>query len=108
MKNTVTALGHKFLTLTGGSMRYFALVSMLAFAAPVAAQSASGPTDRGSKLIAGSANFSRASSEGRSATSISLQPVLLHFIANRVAIGGEVGLGYTDHASGETTSWRLG
>ena len=89
-------------------MRLFALLSVLAFATPIGAQSASGPTDRGSKLIAGSANFSRASSEGQSVTSINLQPILLHFIANRVAIGGEVGLGYTDHANGETTSWRLG
>jgi outer membrane protein len=82
---------------------------MLVLTTPMAAQSArSGATDRGSMLIAGSASLSHTSGEGSSATNMSLQPSLHYFVANRIALGGELGYSYTDFDNGSATSWRLG
>ena len=90
-------------------MRSFAGLSVLLFALPLAAQTTpSGPTDRGSKLIGGTASVERTSSEGSTSTSFSVQPTVLFFVANRVAIGGEVGLSYFDHENGNATSWFIG
>ena len=90
-------------------MRWYAGLSMLMFALPVAAQtSPSGPTDRGSKILGGTAGVERTSSEGSTSFSFSVAPVLLLFVADRVAIGGEVGFGYFDHENGNTTSWQVG
>jgi hypothetical protein len=90
-------------------MRWYATLSMLMFALPLAAQTApSGPPDRGSKILGGTAGVERTSSEGSTAFSFSVQPTLLFFVANRVALGGEVGLGYFDHENGNTTSWQIG
>ena len=88
-------------------MRRLVPLFILVLAAPAAAQTG-GPTDRGSWVLGGSASLSRNETDGRSATSISLAPSLLRFIANNVAVGGEIGLGYTDTDLGSTQSWRIG
>jgi hypothetical protein len=93
---------------SGGAMRFITGLCVLVISTPLAGQSApTGPTDRGSKIIGGTASVSHTSGGGGS-TGISLQPSLLHFIADRVALGGGVGLGYSDNDNGSTTSWRLG
>lgn len=89
-------------------MRLYIHSWILLLAAPVAAQSAVGPTERGSVMLAGSASLSRSDIEGNKTTSISLQPNVLYFVANRVAIGGQLGVGYSDRENGETTAWTLG
>lgn len=89
-------------------MRRLVTLFILALAAPAAAQTAGGPTDRGSWVLGGSASLSRTESDGRSATGISLAPSVLRFIANRLAVGGEVGLNYTDTDGGNSQSWRVG
>ena len=89
-------------------MRFVISLSLLVISTPLAGQSApDAPTDRGSRIIGGTASVSHTSGGGGS-TGISVAPSLLYFLADRVALGGGVGLGYSDHDNGSTTSWRLG
>jgi hypothetical protein len=81
---------------------------MFLLATPLAAQSATGPNERGSMILAGSANVSRSESDGNESTSISVQPNILYFVANRLAIGGQLGFGSANHENGETSSWTVG
>lgn len=90
-------------------MRFYAGLSMLLLATSMAAQSARpGPTDRGSMLIAGSGSVSHTSGDGSSATNLSIQPSIHYFVANRIALGGELGYSYTDFENGSANSWRVG
>ena len=90
-------------------MRLYASLFTMLFALPLSAQTApSGPTDRGSKIIGGTAAVERTSIEGSTAFNFALQPSLLFFVADRVALGGEVSLGYFDHENANTTSWSIG
>jgi hypothetical protein len=89
-------------------MRRFVPLLVLVLATPAAAQTAGGPTDRGSWVLGGTASLSRSENDGRSATGISLAPSVLRFIANRIAVGGEFGLSYTDTDAGSSRSWRVG
>lgn len=89
-------------------MRFALCLSLVVISTPLAGQSApDAPTDRGSRIIGGTASVSHTSGGGGS-TGISVSPSLLYFLADRVALGGGVGLGYSDHDNGSTTSWRLG
>ena len=88
-------------------MRSF-LFAILVFTIPASAQTVAGPTDRGSLIIDGSASVSRSETEGQSSTNISVQPGLLRFISSGLAIGGRLGLGYSDHETGSSSSWRVG
>jgi hypothetical protein len=89
-------------------MRRLVLLFILALATPAAAQTAGGPTDRGSWVLGGTASLSRTETDGRESTGISLAPSILRFVANNLAVGGEIGLGYTDTDGGSTQSWRVG
>ena len=82
----------------------------LTIAPAIAAQSPSLPTaiSKGSKLIAGSAQLVRSSSEGGDATTISVSPNILFFVADRVALGGEASLSHTTSDGFSSTSWTLG
>lgn len=79
--------------------------------APTQAQSR-GPTDRGSMLVGGTANVSRSTSEvgdsESTSTGVSLNPMLLYFVAPRVAIGGQLGLSRLSYDDGSSSSWLLG
>jgi hypothetical protein len=89
-------------------MRFALCLSLVLYSTPLAGQSApDAPTERGSRIIGGTASVSHTSGGGGS-TGISVSPSLLYFLADRVALGGGVGLGYSDHDNGSTTSWRLG
>lgn len=48
------------------------------------------PTDKGATWIGGTAGFSSVSSEGATATSITLSPSVSHFVSNNIFIGGTV------------------
>ena len=90
-------------------MRCYAGLTMVLLATPLAAQtSPSGPTDRGSKILGGTAGVERTSSDGSDSFSFSVQPQFLFFVQNRLALGGEIGLGYFDHENGNTTTWSIG
>ena len=78
----------------------------------IAAAQSSGPVDRGSWLVGGSGRFSRQKFEVGSgevtSTTFELSPNLLYFIANRVAIGGQLEVSTTDTESGGGTTWFIG
>lgn len=89
-------------------MRLVICWSLLVISTPLAGQSApDAPTERGSRIIGGTASVSHTSGGGGS-TGISVQPSLLYFFADRVALGGGVGFGYSDSDNGSITSWRFG
>jgi len=48
------------------------------------------PTDKRTTWIGGTAGFSSVSSEGATATSITLSPSVSHFVANNIFVGGAV------------------
>ena len=88
-------------------MRFLTGLFVLIIAAPIAAQSPDAPTDRGSKILSGTASVSHTSSGG-GVTNVSLQPSLLYFMADRVALGGGIGLSYADGENASVTTWSLG
>ena len=89
-------------------MRRLAPFFLLVLAAPLAAQTPDGPTDRGSWVLGGTGSVSRNEVDDRSATSISLSPSVLRFVANNLAIGGEIGLSYSDADGSSSQAWRIG
>jgi hypothetical protein len=90
------------------------ITTALCLAASVAtAQSTpTSPIARGSRLIGGSASISRSTYESggseNTVTSINVSPMLLVFVRDRIAIGGELGLGRASTDAGSSTSWSLG
>ena len=77
------------------------------------AQSApTSPIARGSRIIGGSASLTRSTVENggseSSVTSINVSPRMLWFIRDRLAVGGEVGLGSSSGDGASSSSWRLG
>jgi hypothetical protein len=78
----------------------------------IAAAQSGGPVDRGSWLVGGSGRFSRQTIEVGSgeatSTTFEISPNLLYFIANRVAIGGQLSVGTTDTENGSGSSWLIG
>jgi hypothetical protein len=88
--------------------------TVLCLAASVAAAQSvpTSPIARGSRLIGGTASVARSTSESggseSSVTSISVSPRMLWFLRDRLAIGGELGLGHSSGEGFSSTSWRLG
>jgi hypothetical protein len=95
-------------------MRLLLTTVLCLAASTVAAQSTpSSPIARGSRLIGGSANVARVMIEEDDGTetrytTMSVNPMLLWFIRDRLAIGGEVGLGRTVGKDFRSTSLRIG
>ena len=71
-----------------------------------------GPTDKGSMLVAGTANIARSTTEvgdnESTSTGVSFNPSLLFFVAPRIAIGGQLGLSRINFDGGDGSSWLLG
>ena len=74
-----------------------------------------GPTDRGSKLVGGSASVSHSDEgNGQTATSYQVTPYVLFFVMPRLALGGQAGINYatfesgTSIGGGHSFGWLLG
>ena len=96
-------------------MRRSTIVAALAFTivpALVAAQTAPAvpsAVSKGSKLISGSAQLSRSTSEsGDGVTSMGVFPSVLFFVSDRFAAGGELSLSRTSSEGFSTNAWSLG
>jgi hypothetical protein len=94
-------------------MRLLITTSLCLAASVATAQTApTSPIARGSRLIGGTASISRSTFESggfeNSVTSINLNPMLLVFVRDRIAVGGELGLGHSSTDGGSSTSWSLG
>src|SRR6185436_3552608 len=68
----------------------------------------SGPIDRGSILVSGSASISHVDAEGASSTSLSIFPDLLFFVAPKLAVDGVAGAAYTTTDDTRSVSWSVG
>ncbi|HJQ20499.1 MAG TPA: hypothetical protein VJ867_09145 [Gemmatimonadaceae bacterium] len=65
--------------------------------------------DRGSMLVGGSASLSRTTIEDFSETIISVAPELLYFVRPGAALGGAVGVSYSQmQGGGSDWGWRVG
>lgn len=81
----------------------------LAVAAGVAGAQTSSPIDRGSKIIAGSAGWSRTTPErGSAETSISLSPSVLYFVRPHLAVGGSLTGAYDRRTPVTSTGFGIG
>jgi hypothetical protein len=74
-----------------------------------------GPTDRGSKLVGGSASVSHSDEgNGQTETAYQVTPYVLFFVMPRLAVGGQAGINYATFESGTSTGgghsfgWLLG
>lgn len=86
------------------------LFSALLFPLALHAQSSdTGPIDKGSKLVGGSASVAVTDDENTSAvTSVTVSPNVLFFVAPRFAVGGLVGVAYSSSDNSSSTNWTLG
>lgn len=92
-------------------MRVFVTAVLCFTASALVAQNApTSPIAKGSRLISGTASITSTSSDGGSGslTSVSFNPNVLWFVRDRVAVGGELGLGYQDGDGFSGTSWLIG
>lgn len=82
----------------------------LLFPLLLGAQSAATPAalQKGSKLIGGNASFSQESDEDTKVTSVTLQPEMLFFISDGLAVGGRLGLTRQSSDNFKSTGWSLG
>lgn len=93
-----------------------ALLALCVAAVQVQAQqagaTAGNPLQEGSWLVAGSARIARVTSKTGAfeskTTAISVNPIAMKFIQNRIAVGGELGLGYSKTGGTKVTTWLLG
>ena len=80
-------------------------------AAPAAAQTAQlpGVLQRRSMIVDGTGSIQhREDDDGGWQTSVSLQPQLLYFVADRIAIGGLIGYSFFKFDGGDGSGWAIG
>jgi hypothetical protein len=63
---------------------------------------------KGSAMIGGSANFSQQRSDDTRVTSLNVNPMLLRFVGDGIAIGGSAGLSRQSSENVTTNGWSLG
>ncbi len=93
-------------------MRLLVLAACLVASTAGAQNAPTSPIGKGSRLIGGTASVSRSTFESgtveMSSTTFSVSPMVLWFVRDRLAIGGELGLSHGSSDDASTTSWRLG